>query len=313
MIKKKRPHPIQYHPSMGITQSIISKWQRCHLACALSLEGWEHKNQESSPAMEFGNLFHKVLEINYTRKSFEIQPVIEKYLNDWTIKNIKQDYSAMFGVEALVLFNSYMEHYKNRDDKLSVMCVEQVVETKYEHHNLRGKIDLVVKTKDGTYWIMDHKIKSRIDEAGLGLALSFDFQGLFYAMLFELLHPEIRISGCVHNIIRHTQIKQTGTLVDFGAKLRDDINKRPEYYFIRNQATYTDELKEQFKRELLLKLNDFEEWCHTRFCPAGGEIYRNEFACLVPGRCEYLDCCSAGGSTAGYSKTKQLFRELKGD
>ena len=309
--KTNEAAPKEYTLSDGITQSMLSNFIKCRVAAQLSLQRWG--SPAPRRATQFGSLFHVMLQDHY-RSGGSANPLstFKTVATRWerqavragdTIQDIQKDLAC-----ATALFPAYVEHWKKSDQKKTWLEVEQVFDIKYEGVRLRGKLDGLFQTKDGSVWILETKTASQISEDTLNLALTFDFQCLFY--IIAIMNKfKCRVNGVLYNVIRTPQI---GRKEDKGSSayvqlLREDIQSRPNFYFQRFELSFPKQKVDLFGVELGQKLEDFIAWWDGKL-----PTYKNEFACRARWNCEYLPVCSCGGNPekAGFKKNKTLFSEL---
>ena len=136
------------------------------------------------------------------------------------------------------------------------------------------------------------------------LSLSFDFQNLIYILADEIQYKE-STQGTLYNVVRKPQLKKgkTETLAEFCERVRDDVEKRPEWYFIRWEVPYTKKDKEHFTIELCQKI------AAIKLAVAQNSFYKHENSCTGQYTCEYLPAC-ASNSFANLEKSDNVFPEL---
>lgn len=308
-----------YSLDQGVTQSILSRFVQCRIAAMLYLDGW--RTTAERRALSFGSLMHSLIESWYAPvvgvKSAKLDDcplkIFQKIAKDEETTALAEkksviDLQADLG-SAKALFPGYCERWHDEDQKREWCAVEQQFDILFHAFRLRGKIDGLFRAKDGSAWLLETKTASQISDDTMSQALAFDFQSLFYCLAVELATGH-EISGVLYNIIRTPSIgkgldKTTTAYVDL---IKDDIQKRPEWYFVRYEIAYPRATRVRFSQELLEKLEDFKSWIL-------GEIpsYKNESACRGRWNCEYLPVCAAGGDPekAGFQRTGKLFSELE--
>lgn len=154
---------------------------------------------------------------------------------------------------------------------------------------VRGKFDGVFRTKDGLLWLFETKTKSRIDDGHIADKLNFDLQTFLYLWAVEKVYGETP-AGVMYNVARRPGLKQTvkETLPQFIERVAEDIEKRPEFYFMRFNASITkDEIRTWEKNDLHGLMNMAWDWSNGEF------NYRNSGNCLMFMRpCEYIRTCA---------------------
>ncbi len=313
--KKKRKKAIKripYEITDGITQSILNTFMTCRQQAKFYLDGW--RTYDTSDAMRFGSLFHWLLQELYdaVRTGEEVAlgrvtDLLEKYETDQqqissSITAIQKLELDLAMAEALIL--PYMDHYPEDFTQKRWEGVESEFANDWNGFLLRGKMDGIYQVKK-SYWLLETKTKSRIEEGTLSDALAFDFQNLFYLLNAEIMLGK-PIKGVLYNIVRRPSLrqKQLETMGEFCARIKQDVLDKPEHYFKRFEIVYDKDTRKQFAQELKWKLRDFKAWSR-------GEIptYKNETACTAKWTCRYLSAC-ASGRMAGYHQNGKLFEEL---
>jgi hypothetical protein len=292
----------------GITQSMCGNFLSCPLRGMLAINRWTRPDKAMNT--RFGSLFHDTLDKIYSNGITSIQK-IEKMIDAYLAQHAKEwgssaDQKAEFDAAlASALFEVYLEKWEDDFTKKKFTAVEQTVEADIIGYKLRAKIDGEYKSKTGSAWLMEHKTKSRIDEESLLLKITFDFQNLYYRLIWSTLHPKVKLAGTLYNIIRKPGHKMKGgeTLKDFRNRLVTEIRKDKEYFFKRYELAYSPIDDKRFIIELERKLVWIEGFI------TGTLPWRNEFACEQPYRCEFLEACSSNNMT-GYIQRPKLFMEL---
>ena len=108
-----------------------------------------------------------------------------------------------------------------------------------------------------------------------------------------------------------TLLSRVETPEEFGERLTDDIAARPDFYFARQEIPRLDSDLEEFRHEL------WQQQQSIRAAQQHGRHFRNTSACLVMGRCEYLDQCHNGidisNIPSGFVRVNDLHPELGGE
>lgn len=103
------------------------------------------------------------------------------------------------------------------------------------------------------------------------------------------------------------------TAEEFGARLREDITQRPEYYYQRREIPRISKDLEEASYDLHMSASIIQG-CHQHRCWP-----RNTRQCLMYGRCEYFDLCTSGFEPdeddvpEGYEIVDSVHRELDED
>jgi hypothetical protein len=306
--RKPKPYTIQD----GITQSLLAGWVNCRQWAKFYLEGWETPG--SKEALEFGNLFHWLLEQAY----YDIQQGNDLVpLNVCTQDYVETESNLFNGMDlqtqekilalAEALWPMYWKIYA-KDLNREWLAVEGTFDVDWNGFRLRGKRDGVFVGKHKKPWLLETKTTGRIDEGTLDLTLGFDFQNQYYITTAEE-EQCADIFGVMYNVIQRSALRQkkAETFPDYCQRMAEDIQADPKKYFKRIELVYTKDQKERFKEELKVKLYEFRAWTEDK---TGYMTYKNERACVGRWNCQYLQACSSN-SMAGYLQTGELFRELK--
>ena len=303
----------------GITQSLLSTWQRCSIAFLISLNRWIDPNKGKRTG--FGSLFHQMLDNLYTYyartgktpKSKLIKRWIEEYAER---EEEKKGRSTLSGKEeeeierdklvTLILLEEYINFYPKDFKKKKFDEIEKSFEVKFHGYVLRGKIDARYWLSDER-WLMEHKTKSRFNWPELILKLSFDLQNLFYILADEIENNH-KVQGVLYNVVRNpgdAWRKKYTSIYDYGRVLRAKIKKNPEHYFLRKEIIYSEEDKRNFRKNLLNKLRAI-----NKLLKGETPLYPNESSCLTQYTCDNLRACSAG-CLIGYEQKPVLMNELE--
>jgi hypothetical protein len=287
--------PFDYQITDGITQSMLVDFLTCREKSRLKLNRWEGIHAGSFGALHRGDFIHYFLEHIYQAGGHE------HLFEEWCKKN-KHDEShpdiLQIGEVCSALLPAYTNHWKSRDIKYEWVSLEKTFDVTWNGFRLRGKIDGILKlTVNGSIYIFETKTKAQVDEDGIINQLQFDFQNFFYLTVCrDILN--IPAKGIIYNIIRwpNSRLKK-----DLTSHIRED----PNHYFKRYEVAYSLKDVQIFRDELISILLDFNAW-------RKGQIshYKNPSACFKGNmKCEFLKICSSG-TTAGFSKSRILFREL---
>jgi len=170
---------------------------------------------------------------------------------------------------------------------------------------LRGKMDGVYGTSK--IWLFETKSKSQIVEANLVDILPFEFQILFYLTALRMMHIGTP-RGVLYNIIRRTNLRRgkSETLVQFAKRCIQDIESRPEHYFMRLEISTSPSDLDIFEMELNDMIQDFMDWWTGK-----SGHYGNTGQCITKyGKCAMLPLC-ARKDFKYFERRKKVFRELE--
>lgn len=301
----------------GITVSLLSKFLKCKRCFYLSLRGWESLEKKLTRAN--GTITHDILDNIYTFYQFHNELPNNLKLKQWVDEYDKKNPEWMSGFNSelmnkfkavcMVVTSEYMRYFKNKGEftNKKILGAENIFDLNYKDIRLRGKKDLRFKYKSSKYhYVMETKTMARIILKDLRSRLNFDPQCLMYTVAEEIEYKQ-KCVGVVYNIVRNPGhiIGLQETLNMFCKRLRKEIRKDPEHFFIRINIPFSIKDKMEFKNELIYKYKDLLSIINGKTYP-----YKNELSCVNPFPCEYLQACNTG-KLIGYSRTKELFKELK--
>lgn len=286
----------------GITQGLLADFVTCRQRFLFRINGYR-LDQPPSEALFFGSLVHEILEHFYSETDFQIESIpdiIAAFVGS-------QDYPEDLILKAQALTEIYCKIYANERATITPVRTEETFAVEAFDVLLRGRKDLVYEiSKTKKKWMREHKTKSHIDHEFLGYQLSHDLQNLFYDQS-ELLEYGSPFVGITYNILKRPQqrVKKSETGLEFLERLRNEILLNFSDFFFRYEVTFTQQDRERFKKELQAKLNEV-----TKYLKGDLGHYRNESACLLPYRCQFLEACTSG-HMARYSKSNIIFPELE--
>ena len=318
----------------GVTNSMLSDWQDCRYRSKLLRAGW--RASESTESLEFGSLFHYLLEHGYKAviageiRSWQdaieaFEPMLAKYLALYETRrnssSLAPQVMELLAAQAEGVWQQYCRHWHHdfKQAKTHWLELEGTFDEVWNPpsgsgpHRLRGKRDGMREAKTGLI-LFESKTKGQWDDKTLSLGLAYDRQLHFYqlanALTMARLGMKKRITAALYNVIRRPQIApgKNGDLKAYVQRISADAEARPDFYFWRADLEFEQPAIDEFARELQHMLIDF------RAC-SRGEIpeYRNRSACL--GRkfnCRYIAAC-AKRHMRNYTQDGRLFPELVDD
>ncbi len=314
----------------GITQSLLTSWCSCREQSRLMLERVRPKRP--NPAFLYGSFIHEchdyLIQCIIHKESINDSKIwVQKIYRSFISSNICKEFSLEevedILLKAVILFECYIDYYQMEYKKITWVDSEQKFETsKYVTVNdvekkviLRGMIDGLFNnmTCDNInsrgLWIFETKTKSRIDESKIKMTLSKDFQVYYYlnslCNKLEVTWPR----GCRYNIIRKPQLRcgKKETLQQFSERLRSDIKKRPEHYFIQYDIPITPQDIKRYRKELDIIIKEFCEWRGD----LKNKNYKNLDHCENKyGACQYVNYCH-GANINYYKIIDNFFPELE--
>jgi hypothetical protein len=245
----------------------------------------------------------------------DLPDVIETNLNEFKFSPVFriEEQERMKAIGQAVLEN-YIVWYKKDFVEMRFEEVESKFDVRWEGFRLRGKKDGRFRTKDNSVWHIEHKNYGRINEESMVLKLAFDLQNLMYLLADHVEFDRI-LKGVLYNVLRRPDVKKAMSIHEIYKYLKDLIKKDPQHYFLRFEIPYTKVDLTIFKGELLTKLTQLQTECELAHDSPENTpkiFYKNEFACEMPYKCDFLNACSSG-QLIGYCKKSKLFSELEDD
>jgi RecB family exonuclease len=275
----------------GISYTLLSTWLECRQKALYYMQGI--KPVRLQMPLVFGSLFHSLLELVYKDGEFtllsqedargaaliEVRKYAKKYGDAWSEKELTN--WEILVAQIIVLFPAYISFYADEDD-----CVWEEVESKFsipfKGFLLTGRLDGVYQLADDSYWVMDTKVKGRIDGVAIDSTLSRDMQMHFYMLAAKQIFG-VTPGGICQNVVRRPQLrrKKTETLGTYSGRIAEHIEEDPAHYFKRFEYATTEQDLLAFEKELIEMLCDFKSWvrkqkvrlfgqpCHSRYglCP----------------------------------------------
>jgi hypothetical protein len=277
----------------GMTKSSLEVFLRCREQFRLQyVEGWMGKG--CNMGFAFGNLLHWLI-ARFLDKKIKRIPVAEQcglYHMQWSKEHPT---ASPRQKETMELAYTYMEalwpYYVSvyQDDQLKDWVkIEDNFQVPIKECGtiVRGIFDGVYRSNGGTTWIFETKGMSRIDEMDIENTLPFSLQNMLYVAAFWQ-ESGVLPSGICYNVIRRPgqELKKGESFGDFRDRIQADVEKRPDWYFMRWEIEITKKQVETWYHQTLLPmLNDVSQWSR------GGIHYLNPEALVTKyGRCDLFD------------------------
>lgn len=296
----------------GCTQSLAHCFKQCPLKFLLKINRWQSKKNQDKTAI--GLITHDVLARIYKLGKQVTERMVYNYIEK-SIKNNPDDFRfikltdlTFYKTVCYCVITNYILYYQKDFKTAKFMNTEREFAVEIFDILWRGKIDgehLIKKEK--SLWVLERKTKGRISDDTITRSLSLDFQGRLYCKAKEVEFKN-NVLGFIYDVIRTPQmrLRKNDTLDDFQKRLNEDIEKRPDYYFMRWEVPLTKQDKESFQIDLNDLSHELLDYIHNGY----NVLKRNTFACndgIVP--CEYLDACIQE-NMSGYFQSDRIFTEL---
>lgn len=261
-------------------------------------------------ALTLGTLGHEILDRCYKRiTSGKIEGVpddddvgkaIDQALDKWYDQNPTHSNKAAEDAEkAANILDAIMPYYFDYwEEDLETIKWERLEGWFKYHFKVSGDVRIPINGKwDGIYragkkdklYLFESKFMGQVNEGNLIDHTPMSLQNNIYLLAMEHEFEETP-AGVTYNIIRKPQLRQRKDESDdeFVKRISEDVEKRPDFYFIRFQIDADADEMNRARSELQGVLNDFFHWWK------GDRMdYRNTTMCLnIYGRCDYLNICA---------------------
>lgn len=298
----------------GLSQGLIQSYCGCPRRFLYRVNRWRKK--KINPGTLFGTIVHDVSDNIYsTGKSSENH--IDQWIDEVLIKeNQVNQFGEVQAAKAFAVLMEYCSYYDSDKRENKYGKPEEVFDLESGVHGIfakrRGKIDgQFYPNNTDSLWLLEKKTMARINEDDLMVYLNFDFQSLFYTVAKEDLSGE-EVKGILYDVIRNpgTKPKNGEDLLDYIDRIREDINSRPEHYFLRLEVPFSKKDKDYFVNEVQRKVKDI--FFKIKACEKDKPykvFYRNQSACRSGFACDFLEACSTG-NLKNYERLDTIFPEL---
>lgn len=267
----------------GITYSMLAKFVICRERMRLSaVEGWTESNLKDG--LEFGNGWHHCEQfvaeggsLSNLHKATKVYEKLRKSAKRIT-PNEAQALERLLGCVEVV-FPKYYKYWESEERMKHYLIQEEIFDVQYPLPGLgrsvriRGRMDgsyrwnqLPKRLQDlvtrgqlnpNAIWLKENKTKGNIDQDGLKNMLEKDLQTMLYMRCFNLKYPTLPTpAGVLYNVIRRPLLKQgqSESLQNYLIRVGEDVDERPEHYFMR--------------WETLISQDSLDDWCRVTLDPA---------------------------------------------
>lgn len=292
-----------------LTNSMRSKFAACHRAYKIAYVDMI-RPLKTSDALAFGTAMHALLEIYWSPAGHDLEAA------DAVLSRVEDRY-----VRAVLweLYQGYVDRYYAADHDLQRLAVEARFDAPLMNPetggvsktwHLAGKIDAIAATPAGQPFIVEHKTTSQDIGPGSDYWRKLPIDGQVSGYYCGAQTLGFDVQECMYDVIRKPALKpykatpadklkynKDGSLSklcrledespeDFGARVRFDIQSRPDYYYARltvarSQSDLVDYL--------------YDVWAVGREIAEAermGRFSRNPNSCSLFGGCEYFDVCT---------------------
>jgi PD-(D/E)XK nuclease superfamily len=341
LFRKKQPSVWQFYRH-GITSSLLSRFLECREQTRLLyVNGLQSRHV--SMAIEFGTCCHWILEQAYgqiIRNNKSGHPVVppqswvdhavKTYEGIWISRveaptefQLKQQEHVYALAEAVLpeYFKRWGSDFSGKNavgisNGVTVVAkwesLEALFNVPYKFFDgvsvpIRGRRDGTFRDKNGKLWVFDTKCRSVISDNDILDTMAVDLQQMLYLWVTWKETGEIP-SGYVLNVIRRPgqRLATYSSLKELVAKVRSEIAKKPDYYFIRYQCVIAaSEIRNWEKQILVPLMRDVRNWWD-----GNAPHYMNPLALISKyGRCGMFKAITQGDMSDCY-KREIAFPEL---
>lgn len=311
----------------GLTQSALSTFLQCPQKFKrYMLDGFV--SERSTFALDFGNIFHYVLDQVYTnfKEADSVDSAIDRAKEalaagyEETLEKIKginlingDIEEELFETYALarVVAIHYMQKWFKEDKKKNWVSLEHKFENIYRGREekyavkLKGKIDGVFSSGKELS-LLETKTKGQIIEREITDILTFDLQNFFYLLNAKLIYGRMPTT-VLYNVVRRPQLRRgkNETQAIFLQRVDKDIEDRSDFYFMRWPVSITKADFNDWEAEFKMMLDRLVDTYLNNL------YYKNSMACTGgKGTCQYLGLC-ARNDIFGLKRREVLFPELE--
>jgi len=261
---------------------------------------------EEPEARRVGTNWHKCMEVLAGNPDDPTETLAAHLTDAYAIRPPYIETDAWDLERIILLYSALGWNWFHGEDKIETVATELRFD-RAVHSRLKrtGRIDRIVRWH-GRPMLVEYKSTAQSLDADSPYwdRLNMDTQISMY--LLEARHMQMAgdlskyalkatdplISGCLYDVWRKPSIRpkkikgERETSEQFGERLLEDIQERPEFYFCRREIPRTDAELEAADKEFNVIARTLE------FMEARDLWFTNEYQCLGMGRCDFLPICS---------------------
>lgn len=314
---------------MFITASSMNTYAQCARKYEYSYIK-EKRPSKPQAALLTGTAVHLGLESWWNKQDFvQAMDAIKKFQTESPFWSTDAGCIEAARVRAYVA--GYYRHRSGFHDRYDVVGVEQEFKFTLEGVEFRGKIDLLLRDRDGRTHIVDHKTSGSrdLDDPGSPFwsKLQFDTQMVLYRLAAEEIVGSSGTPTLVYDVVRKTKSKpaqrkriskkKSETEFQYEARKLDNTETTHEYQN-RIRQTYQEDGSRYIWRVIPLPSHQFEEKREEIIQVAGQMsephmLYpRNQNSCItLYGQCPFFSvCCGAETLDSPSFENKPAHSEL---
>lgn len=255
----------------GVSQSVLNAFLDCRELCRMSTVLGYAEPGASWPLV-FGSISHTVLELYYARLCHgqapdmpaDVDAAVARYRASDENATRQHDEMAEEAQAILhVMMPEYQRRWRERDVRVTWVASEPEFRVPFDDYDMVGKMDGLFQENE-EHWILETKNKSRFNQT-YDLWLAIDLQLQYYLEAVRYVY-RIVPAGAVYNLIRRPErpTKKSESAAEFFAKLREDVRKRSDHYFVRFKARFSKAELDANHRSVHAKIKTFVEWFRSQ-------------------------------------------------
>jgi hypothetical protein len=321
MSYETNPGSLAGQPQQILTHSRMSCYRDCPRKHYISYE-LGIKSDSDSEAIRFGHAFHEAIEHE------SCDDVTSRMEDRFMAESVK------------ATFAEYVNRYPAHDDvqqvanelEFEIPIINPATGRPTPTFVLKGKIDNIVQLHDGRLALMENKTTTRDFSPGADYwtRLHMDMQLSIYLIAARSI--SIEVDTILYNVIRRSALrplkatppesrkfKKDGTLYanqraedetpqEYGQRIREDIQSRPDYYFARIEIARLQDDLDECAAEI------WQQQLAIREAQKSGLWYRNPNNCFGFFKCQYLPICQNRDlethTPAGFIRLDEIHPEL---
>jgi hypothetical protein len=319
----------------GVSFSTLQKFKNCRELARLHLKGWRPRSVNMGQI--FGTIMHTLIQavLEDVRAGKMTSAPSTKYVlnhvatieKKWRTDNPQADAETLERLEIMcavaegvlpMYFKFWSKDFKLRWNKPEHEFLHPF-ETDYPKGHalfkkkkmktfLRGMIDASYHEGSSSRpWLFESKSKSRIGETGesnLTDILPHEMQVGIYLLILQIMYKGTVPAGLMYNIVRRPTVKpkKGEDMHTFAQRIIKDVQKRPEYYFLRLRMTVDKQDLFRRQQELEDVVSDFMLWWKGE----SGHYKNSDYCENKYGTCMFLPMCGHGDRSRFYLKKEIL-------
>ena len=243
--------------------------------------------------LTFGTNGHKALAIFFKNGPDALQ-------DHFNSEGYQDDSQKLMSGKIRALVNQFIRS----EEALSIkpIMIEEHIEYQCEDKTIAGLIDLVGEV-NGKKWLIDHKFLASISDAS-----SYKLNSQMDSYLLALSKMGIQCEGIIWNLIRKPSIKvkQKETIDEYIERLQDDVDDRPDFYYMFLPVKRTPNEIAENDPEVAMQIK------YLNWLKETGNFFKDKSRCGDYGGCQFNSLCTPGLSMDEFETKDSKHLELEG-